>query len=115
LAVIAVLVAAVAIGIESILVTGPLLAIIGLVLAVLSMRLQSWSTFAFAVSAPFVAALIALMIALCGMGPREAEEPVLVVMSAYFFLVLPVAIFALTAISRWHIAPPTSRLPGNSA
>jgi hypothetical protein len=90
-----------AIQIESILVLGPLLAIIGLMLGLVSLRLESWPALVFALSGPSVTAIVALMIAVFEFGPPEAQTPVVAVLSVYLLFLLPLAGFTLIKIRRW--------------
>jgi hypothetical protein len=89
-----------AIHIESILVLGPLLAIIGLMLGLLTPRLQSWPALVFASSGPIVTAIVALMIAVFELQPPEAQTPVVAVLFGYLLFMLPLAGFTLIKIYR---------------
>jgi hypothetical protein len=100
-----------AIAIESILVTGPILAVIGLMFCLLSSQLQSWPTLVFALSGPIVTAIVALMIVLFELGPREAQRPAIAVLAMYLIAMLPIAGFSLIKIYRWENAPASTAPP----
>ena len=87
--------------IESILATGPILACTGLLLGLATRPLQSWSILAFALSAPAVCTLIAILIAVFNLSPEEATSPTIVILGAYIVLMLPLAILSWRAIYRW--------------
>jgi hypothetical protein len=101
LAAIAMLIAVI-VDIEYILVTGPILAAIGLLLALAMTSIQSWSTLTFALSAPFVAAFISLLIAVFELGPTEARTPAIVVLISYLILIWPIAFMSFLRIVRWR-------------
>lgn len=69
--------------VESILGTCPVLAAIGLLLALVSMRGRSWFVMGFALSAPLVTCLIALLIAPFHWGPGAAQFTCTAVLAVY--------------------------------
>lgn len=90
------------VNIEFILVTGPILAVLGLLLALASASIQSWSVLTFALSAPFVAAFISLLIAAFHLGPTEARTPAIVVLVTYLVLIGPIAFMSFLRLLRWR-------------
>jgi hypothetical protein len=101
LAAIAMLIA-VLVDIEYILATGPILAAIGLLLSLATASIQSWSALTFALSGPFVAAFISLLIAVFELGPDEARTPAIVVLITYLALIWPIAFMSCLRIFRWR-------------
>ena len=108
LAALAMLIAA-AVSVESILVTGPLLSIVGLLLGSVTQPLRSWWTLLFALSAPLIAALISLVIAVFNLGPGLAQNPVVALMSIYLLFALPAAVVPFRIIRRWDVQSSVSR------
>lgn len=89
--------------IETIIGTGPALSIIGLTLAVVTRRLNSWEPIAFGLSGPLICALAATLIAVYEWGPREAQRPIPWLLVAYLVSATPLAVLALRSILRWHV------------
>ncbi len=89
-----------ALQIESIVVTGPLLAVAGYALAIVSWRLSSWRVFALAISAPAATACIAAVIASFRMGPGRAQPIVPLLLCCYAVLAVPVAIHVVKLMLR---------------
>ena len=110
LAAIAMLIAVV-IDIEAILVTGPILAAVGLLLALATASIQSWSALAFALSGPFVAAFISFLIAVFDFSPEEAHTPTIAILITYLALIWPIAIMSLLRILRWRTTAIGSKRP----
>ncbi len=102
LAAVTMLVAAL-IEIESIIGTGPALSIVGLLLAVVTWRLNSWEPIAFGVSGPLVCAVGAMLIAVNHWKPSSAERPIPILLAAYMLAATPLAIVSLRAIRRWQV------------
>src|SRR4051812_9969778 len=73
---------------ESILLTGPLLAGIGLAMAVSVRPFGAWFPLLFAVSAPVVTALGAFVIAIFHLGPDAAYRPTVALLSVYVVLLV---------------------------
>ena len=99
--------AACAAEIESILFTGPALAVIGLMLAIVTRPLRSWRVLLYSLSGPFVSAFCAALIAVFDWGPGDAEEPILAILFIYAFLSIPTALFVFREILQWSASPPT--------
>jgi hypothetical protein len=98
------------IDIESIVGTGPALALIGLFLAVVVRRNESWFLLLFALSAPLVTALGALMIAVFHWGPPEAEAPITALLYVYALAMIPASVVAAHQILRGNVvAVPASQ------
>jgi hypothetical protein len=93
---------AVVIDIETILVTGPILAAVGLLLALATGSIQSWSALAFSLSGPFVTAFISFLIAVFDFSPEEAYTPTIAVLITYLALFWPIAFMAFLRIRRWR-------------
>src|SRR5687768_16102445 len=93
---------------ESILITGPILATMGLLLALFTQPLQSWSTLLFALSAPLVGVLIAIMIAAFEMGPDEGHRPTLFILLAYIIASSPLALITLRRLRHWEVSTTVS-------
>ncbi len=100
-------VAACAAKIESILFTGPALAVIGLMLAIATRPLRSWRVLLYSLSGPFVAAFCATLIAVFRWGPGDAQEPILAILFIYAFLSIPTALFVFPEILQWSASPST--------
>jgi hypothetical protein len=98
-------VAACAIEIESILVTGPALAVVGLMLAIAARPLRSWSMLLYSLSGPLVSAFCATLIAALRWGPGEAEGPILGIFFIYAFLSIPTALMVFPEIRQWSTSP----------
>jgi hypothetical protein len=98
--------------IESIVVTGPIFALVGLLLALVTRALQSWAVLAFALSAPLVGALVSFMIALFELGPAEARTPTLVTLTIYLFLVSPAALVTFLRLICWNTIVPSRHSSG---
>jgi hypothetical protein len=94
-------VAACAAEIESILFTGPALALVGVILA-------SWSVVAYSLSGPLLSAFCATLIVVFRWGPNEAEHPILAILFVYAFLSIPTALFVFPEILQWSTWPPRS-------
>jgi hypothetical protein len=94
---------AAAIKIESIVGTGPALSIIGLLLAIVTRRLNSWESMAFGVSGPLVCAVGAMLIAINHWGPGKAARPISMLLAAYLLAATPLAFLSLRAIRRWQV------------
>ena len=103
-------VVACAIDIETILTTGPALAISGLALALVAHPLRSWSMLGYSLSGPLVSAFCAALIALFQWGPNQAEDPILVILFIYALLSIPTALFVFPKILHWSTSP-QSRTP----
>jgi hypothetical protein len=88
--------------VESIVGTGPALSIVGLLLALATRRLNSWSAVAFGLSGPLVCALGAALIAVGDWSPGEAQQPITILLGAYFLMVMPLAVVSRFAILRWQ-------------
>ena len=99
-------VAACAAKIESILFTGPSLAVIGLILAIVTRPLRSWRVLLYSLSGPFVAAFCAALIAVFRWGPGDAEDPILAILFIYTFLSIPTALSVFPEILQWSSSPP---------
>jgi uncharacterized membrane protein len=89
--------------IESIMGTGPALSIIGLMLAAVTWRLNSWEPMAFGVSGPLVCAVGALLIAVNHWNPDKAAGPIPMLFAAYLLAATPLAYLSLRAIWRWQM------------
>jgi hypothetical protein len=89
--------------IESILGIGPTLSIIGLALAAVTRRLNSWESIAFGLSGPLVCALGATLIAINRWAPSSAERPIAILLTAYVLAAAPLAALSLRAILRWQV------------
>jgi hypothetical protein len=91
--------------VESIVVTGPLLTIIGLALAVAVRRIDVWMPLLFGLSAPVLSALGALIIAVFHLGPDAAQRPILAILSVYLICLVPVAMVVFYQILQWPVYP----------
>jgi hypothetical protein len=100
-----VLIANACINIESIVFGFPALSIVGLVLALVSRVIASWTVMLFALSAPLVCATGALVIATFRMGPDDAAIPIASLLVVYGVLITPLAIVAARRIGAWQIDP----------
>jgi hypothetical protein len=98
-----VMLTAAAIDVESILWTGPILSIIGLLHAVVTRPLISWATLFVGLSGPLVCALIAVCIAVFNWSPDEAESPIIAIMSLYLFIFFPVTAITLGPGIKWRL------------
>src|SRR4051812_3584286 len=87
--------------VETILATGPSLAVAGLALALLVRQRGTWTPLLFALSAPAVCALGAFAIACFHLGPPEAYRPILTLLTIYLVMLLPAAIVVFIHIRRW--------------
>src|SRR3954447_18863230 len=87
--------------VESIIVTGPLLALLGLALAVAVRPLCAWAPLLFALSAPAVAAVGAFVIAIFHLGPDAAYAPIVILLGTYIFLIIAAAPAVFGKLQRW--------------
>src|SRR5262245_4669899 len=88
--------------VERIVATGPILTILGLTLAFVTLPLTSTVVLLFSLSAPFVCVLGAFMIAVFHMSTHQAEGPVSVILALYgLFVVLPLLPMVLVRIRHW--------------
>lgn len=87
--------------IESIVFTGPALAIVGLVFGVAAWPLGLWVPVLFGLSAPIASAISALTIALFRLNPAQAKEPIPVMLGIYLLLCVPVWIFVFVQFRQW--------------
>jgi hypothetical protein len=101
LAVFVMLIAAV-IEIESILWAGPTLTVVGLLRAAVTRPLVSLVTLFDSLSAPFVCALIALLIAAFDWGPGDADVPVAVILTVYLLFFLPITFATVGSHFSWQ-------------
>jgi hypothetical protein len=85
---------------ETIVGTGPALTIVGLLLAVVTQRFNSWFLMLFALSAPLVCALGALLIAAFHWSPTAARSPIIALLTMYALPVIPASVIASFAILR---------------
>jgi hypothetical protein len=101
--VLSIVVAMVAASIEfrSIVVTGPILCVIGLALATATRPLRSWMAQLFALSGPLISAFCALLIAVFHLGPGDARRPILTIFATYILFAIPVALVSLRQIAGW--------------
>lgn len=97
--------------IESILVTGPILTLVGLMLAIVTRGMHSWIILSFAVSAPLVCAFIATLIAVFDMPPDTARLPVLVLFSVYVLAQAIGAAPTIVQLLRWQQLAGTQPVP----
>lgn len=95
---------------ESIIFTGPLLSIAGLVLAAIACRLQSVTVLVHGLSAPVVCAFGAMLISANQWGPTPARAPITIILVLYTVLCLPLAALAFIRI-RWPILPAAASGP----
>lgn len=86
----------------SIVVGFPVLAVVGLALAMVVRPITSWPATSFAISAPVVCAAGALMIALFKLNPDKAHTPIATMLLFYSSIILPVAIAAVVHIRNWQ-------------
>jgi hypothetical protein len=89
--------------IESIVFGFPVLTILGLLLALVSRPIASWSAMLFALSAPVVCAIGALAIAAFEMMPDDAQTPIASMLVLYGMLITPVAVAAALRIRDWKV------------
>jgi GNAT superfamily N-acetyltransferase len=94
--------------IESILVTGPLLSVVGLALAMVARPARSWNVLLYALSAPAVIFGCFQAIVAFRWGPTMATLPLMVVLILYLVLTVPLAVRSLVALRRWE-SPPRPR------
>ena len=92
---------AAAMEIESILVTGPLLTIIGLLFATVTRRIGSIAVLVYGLSGPLMCALCAGLIAYYSWGPEPSRRPINSIIVAYTALIAPVAIGTFYRIRRF--------------
>jgi hypothetical protein len=83
---------------ETIVVSGPLLTIIGLAMATVTRPWFSWVALFVGLSAPAVCALGAFIIAVFQLGPSEANYPVMALLSIYLLCLVPTATYVFTRI-----------------
>jgi hypothetical protein len=96
-------VAACAVDIETILYSGPALALSGMATVALGRPLCSRPVVAYGLSAPLVCAVGAALIVAFKWGPGEAEEPILVLLAVYTALIaIPAAVIALPVVFQWQ-------------
>jgi len=97
--------------IQTILFTGPILTVTGLLLAFVTRPLRSWTALGFALSGPLVSGFLSLSIAVFNLGPAESYSLVVSTLTAYALLMLPAAVASIRQIVRWEtlvwgISPP---------
>jgi hypothetical protein len=85
---------------ESIVVAGPALSAAGLLLGSVTSRYGNRPILIYALSAPLVCSLCALLIAANSWGPSEAARPITTIIVAYTVVSAPCAIVALKQIHR---------------
>src|SRR4051812_25104137 len=90
---------------ESIVVTGPVLTIVGLTFAVVVRPLGWWMPLLLGLSAPMVCALGAFTIAIFHLSPEEARGPVIIILTIYLLAFVPAALVAMSQILQSPIHP----------
>jgi hypothetical protein len=95
---------AAAVEIESIVVTGPIAGIVGLLLALVAALLRWRMLTAASLSLPILGVIVFLAIILNSWSPREAQTPVTVMLLAYEVLAAPLWLRGLWRIT--HDSPP---------
>jgi hypothetical protein len=98
----AVMFIAAVIDVESIIFTGPAFTLVGLAHALVTRSLQSWITLVFALSAPLVCAIIAVLIPIFDWRPNDARLPVITILLVYAIVIAPVAGRALQIAWQWQ-------------
>jgi hypothetical protein len=86
--------------IESIVATGPIAAIVGLLAAIPFAWVRRWPLAAASLTLPLIAVLVFSLIAGNGWGPPQARRPVMVVLLGYELLVAPLWLGGLLRIVR---------------
>lgn len=94
--------AAAAADVESIMGTGPALAVVGVALALVARPLRSWWVLTLSLSAPAICVLCAALIVTFGWGPIAAQTPISAILIGYALLAVPLAVVALRCILRWQ-------------
>jgi hypothetical protein len=100
-AIVAMLAMVVFFDVETIVVTGPTLTLIGVALALVARPLVSWTVLLFSLSAPWICALGAFLIAFFELSPDDAYAPILTIILFYALLISPIAILARRTIRAW--------------
>src|SRR4051794_13123356 len=95
--------------VESIIVTGPLLVLVGLALAVAVRPLGTWTPLFLGLSGPLVSALIAFLIAAFRLQPQQAEWPVFTIFAIYLVLIVPISVVTFGQIRAWDARLSRSR------
>ncbi|MCA9058341.1 MAG: hypothetical protein KDA85_07575 [Planctomycetaceae bacterium] len=85
--------------IESIIVTGPLLTVLGITVLTMAIRIQSMLGALVGGSGPTISLLVFLVILVFDLGPREAQIPVSVIASLYAMTCVPLIIIACILVS----------------
>lgn len=86
--------------VDSIVGTGPILSILGIVLAILSYRKGLLSGVLLGLSAPAFSVMVFLIIFLQNWSPHDAQQPVPVIIGIYLLAVLSTGLLMLTQIRR---------------
>jgi hypothetical protein len=94
---------------ESILATGPTLAVTGLLLGAVTIRLGSPLVLVYALSGPIICSIGSLLIAANHWGPREADGPLTSMLVIYGVLAVPLAMGALPRIRQMPDELPSRR------
>ena len=81
--------------IESIIVSGPVLSLLGLAIALNWRRSRSLATLAYGLSPSLLSLLVFALINIMEWGPREATTPVMMLLLAYEILFVPLGLAAL--------------------
>ena len=89
---------------ETILGSGLVLTVIGLLLAVVAAPLRSWAVLSFALSAPLICMVGARSIAHFQWNPSEASRPIPIILGVLSILTLPLAVMAHIRILNSHTA-----------
>jgi hypothetical protein len=96
---------------RSILYTGPVLSLLGVLFASATCSRRSWSCLILGLSAPSICALCALLIAAFRLGPQwETGWPIAVILVIYSIAISPLAVVVLLGLRRTspdkEVAPP---------
>src|SRR5262245_61278938 len=80
-----------------------MLSTVGLLLAAVTSRLDSWALMLFSLLGPVICALGASLIAINGWGPAQAANPIRVLLGIYVLGALPLAVSSLVPILNWEV------------
>jgi hypothetical protein len=97
------------VAVQSVTVTGPILVAVGIALSIVSSPWMSWHAVSFSLSAPIVAAIGALVIAVFRLMPDQAHGPIVAILGIYLLLIGPFSIWLYQNVLG-HV-PPSAKSP----
>jgi hypothetical protein len=92
------------VAVQSVTVTGPILVAVGIALSIVSSPWMSWHAVSFSLSAPIVAAIGALVIAVFRLMPDQAHGPIVAILGIYLLLIGPFSVWLYQNVLR-HVPP----------